>query len=32
MQPPEGIELTPRQQILFRDAADPHRYFPSLFD
>ncbi len=32
MQPPEGIELTPRQQILFRDAADPHRYFPSLFE
>lgn len=29
--PPESTELTPRQQILFRDPGDPHRFFPSLF-
>ena len=29
---PEGIELTERQKILFRDPADPYRHFPSLFD
>ncbi len=30
--PPENIELTPRQQILFREPADAHRHFPSLFE
>ena len=30
--PPEDIELTERQKILFRDPADPYRHFPSLFD
>ena len=29
---PEGIELTERQRILFREPADPYRHFPSLFD
>ena len=28
---PEGIELTERQRILFREPADPYRHFPSLF-
>lgn len=32
VQPPAGIDLTARQQILFREPADPHRFFPSLFD
>lgn len=32
VKPPEGITLTPRQQILFAEPADPHRYFPSLFE
>jgi hypothetical protein len=32
VQPPEGIELTSRQQILLGEPADPHRYFPSLFE
>ncbi len=29
---PEGIELTERQRILFREPADPYRHFPSLFN
>jgi hypothetical protein len=29
--PPTDVALTPRQQILFRDPADPGRYFPSIF-
>ncbi len=29
---PEGIQLTQRQQILFREPADPYRHFPSLFE
>ncbi len=29
---PQGIELTERQRILFREPADPYRHFPSLFD
>ena len=29
--PPSNIELTPRQEILFREPGDPHRFFPSLF-
>ena len=28
---PDDIELTERQKILFREPADPHRHFPSLF-
>ncbi len=28
---PEDIELTARQEILFRPPADPHRHFPSMF-
>ena len=32
VQPPKGLELTPRQQILFANPADPHRFFPSLFE
>jgi hypothetical protein len=32
VQPPVDVELTPRQQILFREPADPGRYFPSLFE
>ena len=32
VQPPKNTELTPRQQILFRGPADPHRHFPSLFE
>ena len=28
---PKNIELTERQKILFREPADPHRHFPSLF-
>ncbi len=28
---PSSIELTPRQQILFREPGDPLRHFPSLF-
>ena len=31
VQVPVDIELTPRQQILFSEPADPHRFFPSLF-
>ena len=29
--PPPATELTERQKILFREPADPHRHFPSLF-
>ena len=29
--PPPATELTEQQQILFREPADPHRHFPSLF-
>ncbi len=32
VQPPSNAELTPRQQILFRDPGDPYRHFPSLFE
>ncbi len=32
VQPPTNVELTPRQKILFSEPADPHRYFPSLFE
>lgn len=31
VRPPTGIELTERQQLLLREPADPHRFFPSLF-
>jgi hypothetical protein len=30
--PPADVPLTARQQILFRDPADPGRYFPSIFE
>ena len=30
--PPASVELTPRQDILFSDPGDPHRFFPSLFE
>ena len=30
--PPPAAELTERQKILFREPADPHRHFPSLFE
>lgn len=29
---PANITMTPRQEILLREPADPYRYFPSLFD
>ena len=32
VQLPEQVELTPRQEILFREPADPLRHFPSLFE
>ena len=32
VQPPPRVDLTARQQILFREPGDPHRFFPSLFD
>lgn len=32
VQPPEHIDLTWRQQVLFREPADPLRHFPSLFE
>lgn len=32
VQQPPSVELTPRQQILFREPADPLRHFPSLFE
>lgn len=31
VQPPADVPLTPRQEILLREPADPHRHFPSLF-
>ena len=31
VQPPTSVELTPRQEILFRVPSDPLRFFPSLF-
>ncbi len=30
--PPENVELTPRQQILFGEPGDPYRHFSSLFE
>ncbi|MDP6039480.1 MAG: phytanoyl-CoA dioxygenase family protein [Candidatus Latescibacteria bacterium] len=32
VQPPTSVELTPRQQILLREPAEPLRHFPSLFE
>ena len=32
VRPPDNAELTPRQRILFRQPADPHTHFPSLFE
>ena len=32
VQSPADADLTPRQQILFRDPADPFTHFPSLFE
>jgi ectoine hydroxylase-related dioxygenase (phytanoyl-CoA dioxygenase family) len=32
VKPPAGVELTRRQQILFREPGDPLRHFPSLFE
>ena len=32
VQQPTNTALTPRQQILFRAPAEPHRHFPSLFE
>ena len=32
VQKPENATLTPRQQILFSEPSDPHRFFPSLFE
>lgn len=32
VQMPANAELTKRQKILFRDPADPHTHFPSLFE
>lgn len=32
VRPPTTVELTPRQQILFREPANPGNFFPSLFD
>ena len=29
---PEGIELSERQKILFREPAEPRKYFDSLFE
>ena len=29
---PSAVELTPRQEILFREPGDPLRHFPSLFE
>ena len=32
VRPPRTVSLSPRQRILFREPADPHRFFPSLFE
>ena len=32
VRPPVSAELTPRQEILFGEPADPHLFFPSLFE
>ena len=32
VQPPKNVPLSPRQRILLRGPADPHRFFPSLFE
>jgi len=32
VQPPENTTLSVRQQKLFHDPGDPHRFFPSLFE
>ncbi|MEE2659334.1 MAG: phytanoyl-CoA dioxygenase family protein [Candidatus Latescibacterota bacterium] len=32
MQQPDNAALTDRQQMLFRDPSEPHRFFPSLFE
>ncbi len=32
VQPPENARLSARQQRLFHEPGDPHRFFPSLFD
>jgi hypothetical protein len=32
VRPPANAELTARQQLLFSEPADPHRFFPSLFE
>ena len=31
VRPPADATLTPRQEILFKEPADPYRFFPSLF-
>jgi len=31
VRPPANVALTARQQLLFAEPADPHRFFPSLF-
>ena len=31
VRPPANVELSVRQQLLFAEPADPHRFFPSLF-
>ena len=30
--PPDNVQLTPRQRILFSEPAEPYRHFPSLFE
>ena len=32
VEPPNRVDLTPRQRILLRDPGDPLRHFPSLFE
>ncbi len=32
VQAPDNVELTARQQMILAEPADPHRFFPSLFD
>jgi hypothetical protein len=32
VKPPTATVITPRQEILFKEPADPHRFFPSLFE